>query len=91
MTPLESGLVVPGDAKALASIDLDQDGWPDFLVTRNNSTTLAFRNSGAAGRRSFGVRLKGPDGNPTGIGARITVLQADGAYKAVTTLSKPSS
>jgi enediyne biosynthesis protein E4 len=25
------------------------------------------------------VRLKGPSGNPTGVGARITVLQADGS------------
>jgi hypothetical protein len=32
--PAESGLVVPGDAKALAV--LDHDGWPDFVVTRNN-------------------------------------------------------
>src|SRR6185437_684301 len=44
--PAESGLVVPGDAKALAVIDLDQDGWPDLLVTRNNDRTLAFRNRG---------------------------------------------
>ena len=36
--PAESGLVVPGDAKALAVLDLDQDGWPGFLVTRNNGS-----------------------------------------------------
>jgi hypothetical protein len=79
VAPLESGLVVPGDAKALAVTDLDNDGWPDFLVTRNNSTSLSFRNAGLHGRRSFGVRLKGPLGNPTGIGARISVEQADGS------------
>lgn len=45
--PAESGLVVPGDAKALVTLDLDKDGWLDFLVTRNNDTTLAFRNKGA--------------------------------------------
>ena len=56
--PAESGLVVPGDAKALAVLDLDHDGWPDFLVTRNNGTTLAFRNGGIAGRRSLCVRLE---------------------------------
>jgi hypothetical protein len=80
--PLASGLVVPGDAKALAVADLARDGWPDFLVTRNNGATLAFRNSGAAGRRSLDIRLKGPAGNPTGVGGRITVAFADGTSHA---------
>jgi hypothetical protein len=73
----ESGLLVPGDAKALIVLDLDNDGWPDFLVSRNNSTTLAFRNKGVAGRHSLHIQLRGPAGNPTGVGARITVTLAD--------------
>jgi len=77
--PLESGLIVPGDAKALAVLDLDGDGWPDFLVTRNSSTTLAWRNAGVKGRNSVGVRLRGPAGNPTGIGARVVLELADGS------------
>ena len=44
--PAESGLLVPGDAKAVVVLDLDNDGRPDFLVSRNNSPTLAFRNRG---------------------------------------------
>jgi len=79
--PAETGLVVPGDAKALAVLDLDHDGWPDFLVTRNNGTTLAFRNGGIAGRRSLCVRLKGPAGNPTAVGARVTLELADGSIE----------
>jgi hypothetical protein len=75
----ESGLLVPGDAKALAVLDLDQDGWPDFLVSRNNNTTLAFRNNGVAGRHSLRIQLRGPAGNPTAVGARITVELADGS------------
>jgi enediyne biosynthesis protein E4 len=74
---VQSGLVVPGDAKALAVIDLNGDGWPDFLVTRNDRSTLAFENQGAAGRRSFGVKLRGPAGNPTAVGARIMVEFSD--------------
>ncbi|HEX2855748.1 MAG TPA: VCBS repeat-containing protein, partial [Opitutaceae bacterium] len=31
--PGESNLIVPGDAKALAMLDFNADGWPDFLVT----------------------------------------------------------
>jgi len=76
--PLESGLVVPGDAKALVVLDLDDDGWPDFLVSRNDSTTLAWRNRGVSGRRSFRVLLQGPPGNPTAVGARITLELTDG-------------
>jgi len=77
--PAQSGLVVPGDAKALAVLDLDQDGWPDFLVTRNNSSTLVWRNRGVAGRHSLRVQLKGPRGNPTAVGARVTLELADGS------------
>jgi hypothetical protein len=75
----ESGLVVPGDAKALAVTDLDMDGWPDFLVTRNNGVTLAFRNAGVAGRRSLRVVLAGRAGNRTGVGALVTAEHANGA------------
>ncbi|HEX2854369.1 MAG TPA: VCBS repeat-containing protein [Opitutaceae bacterium] len=42
--PAESGLIVTGDARALAVLDLNGDGRPDFFVTRNNGTTLAFQN-----------------------------------------------
>ena len=76
--PLESGLVVPGDAKALVVLDLDDNGWPDFLVSRNDSTTIAWRNQGVSGRRSFRVILQGAAGNPTAIGARLALELADG-------------
>jgi hypothetical protein len=75
----ESNLLVPGDAKALVVVDLDRDGWPDFIVSRNNNDTLAFRNHGVAGRKSVRISLRGPAGNPDGIGARITVELADGS------------
>ena len=80
VSPAESGLVVPGDAKAMAAIDLGGDGWPSLLVTRNNATTLAFQNSGFPGRRSLRVSLRGPAGNPTAVGARVT-LEFDGGTR----------
>jgi hypothetical protein len=46
----ESGLVVPGDAKAAAVLDVDGNGRPDLIVTRNNATTLVFRNASAAAK-----------------------------------------
>jgi hypothetical protein len=78
VAPAASNLVVPGDARALAVLDLDSDGWPDFLVTRNNSTSLVFHNNGVPGRKSLRVVLRGPAGNPTAVGARIAVELADG-------------
>ena len=77
----ESGLIVRGDAKALGVLDLDGDGWPDFLVTRNNDTTLAFRNHPLAGRNSRRILLRGPAGNPNAIGARIAVQLTDGSVE----------
>jgi hypothetical protein len=80
--PAESGLIVTGEAKSVAVLDLDGDGWPDFLVTRNNGATLAFRNSGIAGRHSLGVILRGPAGNPAAIGAHVTLELADGSTQS---------
>jgi hypothetical protein len=77
--PAVSGLVVPGDAKALAVLDLGGDGLPGFIVSRNNGTALAFRNRGAAGSGALRVALAGPPGNPTAVGARITVEYSDGS------------
>ncbi|MGA7724165.1 MAG: CRTAC1 family protein, partial [Opitutaceae bacterium] len=77
--PIESGLVVPGDAKALAVLGFDNDGWPDFLVSRNGDATLAFRNRGGAGLHSVRVVLQGKPGNPQAVGARVTAEYADGA------------
>lgn len=77
--PVESNLIVTGDAKALAVVDFDHDGWPDFLVTRNNSTTMAYRNNGVAGHHALSIKLHGPAGNPTGVGARVTLELADGS------------
>jgi hypothetical protein len=76
---VESGLLVTGDAKALVVLDLDQDGWPDFFITRNNDTTLVFRNNGVSGRHSLRIQLRGPAGNPNAVGARITVTLSDGS------------
>ncbi len=75
----ESGLVVTGDARALVVLDLDHDGWPDFLISRNNNTTLAYRNRGVTQRHSMRVELRSRPGNPNAIGARITVELSDGS------------
>lgn len=75
----ESGLVVPGDAKSLAAVDVNLDGWEDFVVGVNNEPAQVFLNKLAdrSPNRPLRVRLNGLAGNPTGIGARITVSAGD--------------
>jgi hypothetical protein len=77
----ESGIIVPGDARALVATDLNQDGWPDFLVTQNNGRALYFQNAGRAGAHSFGVSLRGAAGNPAAAGARLTLTLTDGSMQ----------
>ncbi|MEC5128848.1 FG-GAP-like repeat-containing protein [Verrucomicrobiales bacterium BCK34] len=71
----ESGLVVPGDAKSLAAVDVNLDGWEDFVVGVNDADPQIFVNDLAD--RSPGtplrIRLKGAAGNPQSIGAKVTV------------------
>jgi hypothetical protein len=75
--PDESGLVVPGDAKSLSVTDLNGDQRPDFVVGVNNAEVLAFENRTEHGN-TLVVRLSDAPGNPTAVGARVTVHTADG-------------
>jgi hypothetical protein len=76
--PTRTGLVIAGDAKGLAVCDLNEDGWPDLVVTQNNNRLLAFQNTGLHGTKPLTLRLRGPVGNQTGVGARVTVAYEDG-------------
>jgi hypothetical protein len=74
VSPADSGLVVTGDATALAVCDIDGDGRPDLSVARNNDRMLVYRN-----RRVglwLAIRLAGPPGNPHAVGAAVTVVYA---------------
>jgi hypothetical protein len=44
--PAKSGLIVPGEAVAVVSHDLDDDGRPDFVVELGDGRQIAFRNNG---------------------------------------------
>ena len=74
-----SGIVVPGDARSLLVCDFNQDGWPDLFVTRNNDTSLLFVNHGRKGGNSFAIALHGAPGNPTAVGARLSLRLSDGS------------
>ena len=74
--PKQSGLLLPGDSKALATTDLNHDGKTDFIATANASNPTVFLNQ--APGNTFTLRLQGTAGNPTAIGARIIVQPEDG-------------
>ncbi|MCI0536851.1 MAG: VCBS repeat-containing protein [Verrucomicrobiales bacterium] len=63
----ESGVRIFGQQRGCALSDYDHDGRLDLCVTQNRSATTLFRN--ATARPGLRVRLKGPPGNPSGIGA----------------------
>lgn len=76
MWPNLSGIDLPGDSKALTRCDLNDDGAPDLLFSSNNGPIVSLVNqsperSGALPRWTT-VELKGPRGNPTGIGSRVS-------------------
>ena len=78
--PLESGILLGGDQKALACTDLDGDARPDLVLAQNDAPLRAF--SAWRGERPVAVRLRGSKGNPQGIGAIVTLRGADGAEQS---------
>ena len=76
--PNRSGLVVPEDAKSLAITDLNGDGWPDFVIGVNDGPVQFYENQGTSGNNNLRVRLVGWAGNPTCVGARVTVTLSNG-------------
>lgn len=74
VSPGESGLIVPGDAKSLATVDLNRDGKEDFVVGVNNADPRIFLNSiPLRGTHPLRIELAGTKGNPQALGARVVV------------------
>ena len=70
-----SGVMVYGDQRGAAICDYDGDGRVDLVVTQNGAATRLYHNLGAI--PGLRVRLRGPPGNPTGIGAVIQIDYGD--------------
>lgn len=79
--PRESGLIVPGDAKSLVRCDLNNDGWPDFVIGVNDARPQAFVHRGKSENDVMRVVLRGPPENRLGIGAVVWLHFQDGAVQ----------
>jgi hypothetical protein len=78
--PLESGIVMPDDGKALALVDRFGSAAPALVCTTNDGPVRTFvltPNSPAAEAGRLTVRLRGVPGNPQAIGARVALVVAD--------------
>ena len=82
--PNNSGLLVPEDARGLSSCDWNDDGWVDFAIGVNDGKMKLFENNAKIRDelRSLKLRLSYADGNPTGIGSKVSVLMDDGMVQS---------
>ncbi|HTG44369.1 MAG TPA: FG-GAP-like repeat-containing protein, partial [Verrucomicrobiae bacterium] len=62
-----SGIAIYGEQRGCAVADYDHDVRADLVVTQNGAATTLWHNDGA--KPGLRVTLKGPKGNPAGIGA----------------------
>jgi len=72
----ESGLVVPGDAKGLAMVDLNVDNRPDFVVGVNNEGLQVFQN--ALSHDAVSLTVGGGQAYPSTFGTRLLIHFTDG-------------
>ena len=79
--PTESGILVPEAATGLTVADLNQDGWPDLVFATNDGPLKLYRHRGLGLGRPYTVRLQGPPGNPTGVGARVELVLKGGSTR----------
>jgi len=69
-----SGIEVYGEQRGCALSDYDGDGRNDLAVAQNGNSTKLYHNVGAA--PGLRVRLKGPSGNPSAVGASLRLESA---------------
>ena len=67
-----SGLKIYGEQRGAAVADFDNDGRLDVAIAQNGATTALYRNLGA--QPGLRVRLAGPPGNPTAVGASLRLV-----------------
>ncbi len=72
LDPIHSGILVPGNARALVLLSRPDAGRPDLFLTRHGDTTQLLANEADA--RWIHITLVGPTGNADAIGARVQLI-----------------
>ena len=67
MSGQESGIEIYGEQRGAAVCDYDADGRIDLAVSQNGAETKLYHN--ALAKPGLRIRLVGPVGNPSGVGA----------------------
>ena len=80
LPPKVSGIAIHGDARALATPDLNGDRRPDLLFAQNAATPRFYLNS--ASDDFFAFSVVGTPGNRSAIGARLVFEHANGRREA---------
>jgi hypothetical protein len=75
--PAASGVVVPGNARALVVVDPLQDGRPSLFLTRHGGASELLLNQTAPGRW-LRLELAADPANPHAIGAVVRLVYANG-------------
>ena len=72
LSAAQSGVAVWGEGRGAGVGDFNGDGRPDLCVAQAGARTLMFEN--VNGRPGLRVRLMGPEGNPTAVGASCRLI-----------------
>jgi hypothetical protein len=73
------GFTRPLVARGAAYADINNDGYPDILLTTNGVPAYLFRNSGAPQNNAIRIKTVGTRSNRDGIGAVVRVQSSGGA------------
>ncbi len=82
LSATESGVRIYGEQRGAALADFDGDGHLDLAVAQNGAETKLYRNAGL-GPAGLRVRLVGPAGNPSGVGATVRAVMGETLGAAV--------
>ena len=81
--PNKSGVIIPGDANALATADFDNDGDQDAIFGINDGHYNLLINQADHDQSFISVSLLGPSGNPQAIGSRLLLKFKDGTSRMI--------
>ncbi|MGF1669019.1 MAG: ASPIC/UnbV domain-containing protein, partial [Balneolaceae bacterium] len=71
-----SGIKTYGEQRGTAFTDLNNNGKKDFALSQIGEETKLYLNQ--TGKPGIQIRLKGPGGNPAGIGSSVRLEYEDG-------------